>query len=65
MEFPPILAIIGSYAAIAKIVWTLFERADKALNEETKKEISFWLQIVSPSIDEEKWANQSSFTNVN
>ncbi len=58
MELPPIVLIIGSYFATAGGVWALFNRADKAITEETKISISLWLLELGPSEGNPKWPGQ-------
>lgn len=58
MELPPILAIIGSYFAMAGGVWALFDRADKAIKEETKIAVSLWLIESNPTAGNSKWPGQ-------
>jgi len=45
MDFsvPPFVIYMGSWFATMGGVWTLFERAEKAINEETRQRIKEWL----------------------
>lgn len=58
MDWPPIVLIIGSYFAMAGGVWALFDRADKAVTEETKISISMWLLELKPEEGSQKWPGQ-------
>lgn len=58
MELPPIFIMIGSYFAMAGGVWTLFDRADKAIKDETRKSISRWLTETNPNEENSKWPGQ-------
>jgi len=58
MDFPPIVLIIGSYFGMAAGVYALFNRADEALNEDTKKSISDWLLNINPTTEPSKWPEQ-------